>query len=128
MSALLPCPFCGEEADLFDKDGAWSVECICGANVGVFVRASVATEAWNTRPDAITALRADVTRLTASLAAAEAEAGRLDALQYRFQEGLSDVVSSCKFLSGEELGDIAEAAMTGKTVEEIEARRAGAPS
>lgn len=69
------------------------------------------------------ALRADVQRLTDALAAAEGEAGRLDAERYRFWEGLSEVVSRCKYLDGEELGDIAEAALSGKDVEEVMASR-----
>lgn len=57
---LLPCPFCGGEADcnntgVNDKDGnpIWWVECIsCGANVeGDNNSEKAATKAWNTRAE-----------------------------------------------------------------------------
>jgi Lar family restriction alleviation protein len=58
MSELLPCPFCGEEADcnntaINDKDGngVWWVECLgCSANIeGTQNSPEAAAEAWNRR-------------------------------------------------------------------------------
>lgn len=44
MSELLPCPFCGGEAEaVHEINGMWTVECVkCGALVD-------GIEAWNTR-------------------------------------------------------------------------------
>jgi hypothetical protein len=59
-------------------------------------------DAWyfDKSADAILALRADVTRLTASLAAAEAEAGRLRAVVKIADEAIAEYV---RYLDGGEL-------------------------
>lgn len=49
---LLPCPFCGGDADLFKCiDGAWStwiLECVCGIEMR-FISKEEAIKAWNRR-------------------------------------------------------------------------------
>ena len=52
MTELLPCPFCGSEADIvvYGATGEHTVECLeCGAEGATEYDEAKAIEAWNTR-------------------------------------------------------------------------------
>ena len=54
MDSLLPCPLCGERAELFHDDGtnAYWVWCVaCLAATGSVATAAAAIASWNHRPE-----------------------------------------------------------------------------
>jgi Lar family restriction alleviation protein len=51
---LLPCPFCGGEADIFAPYSDWHVQCMsCGATGPSKVYKNRAIDRWNTRKGTI---------------------------------------------------------------------------
>lgn len=50
MTELKPCPFCGGEAELYNDEGLWKVQCEdCEASTGQYYMPENAIAAWNTR-------------------------------------------------------------------------------
>lgn len=54
MAELLPCPFCGGNADKIQTAGMWKIECWnmeegCGVETAFFNKEEDAIAAWNTR-------------------------------------------------------------------------------